>query len=174
MNKQIENFIVKNYNELKKICKVITKNHSLQEDLLQDVLLQLLERKEIKLRNFNEDSIKYYIVSIIRINWHSKTSPFFYRIKREFSLYSELNTNTFDLPDNEQQKQFEKEMLLSVIENSYSELDWFHKSLMDMYMCMGSMNAVARKTKIPISSIRRYVKESKEQIQNEVRDKIKT
>lgn len=172
MNEQIVNYISKNYNELKVIAKRITKNHDLTDDLLQDVLLQILERGKIILHNFNDDTIKYYIVSIIRINWHSKTSPFFYRIKREICLYSPLKDNVFDIPDNDTQAQFEREILYDVIETSWTDLDWFHKSLFEMYMCMGSMNKVSKKTKIPISSIRRYINEGKEQMKTDINIKI--
>lgn len=170
MNKQIENFIVNNYDELRKISKKITNNNSLSDDLLQDVILQLYQKKEIVLKNFTDLSIKYFIVSVMRINWHSKTSPFYYRIRREICLYSEIN-NKFDIPDDDSQYEFEREILFDCIETSWAELDFFRKSLLEMYMTMGSLNKVSKKTKIPISSIRRYIKEGKEEIIAQIKDK---
>jgi len=41
MNKEVEQFITKNYYELLKITKKITKNHDLTQDLLHEVIIQL-------------------------------------------------------------------------------------------------------------------------------------
>jgi hypothetical protein len=101
----------------------------------------------------------------MRTNWHSKTSPFYYKIRREFSLYNELQPN-FDIPQDDIQRKFEEEIIYNILEVSWTELDWFHKSIIEMYITLGSMNKVSKKTKIPISSIRRYVKEGKENIKS--------
>jgi hypothetical protein len=59
-----------------------------------------------------------------------------------------------------EQENFEKEELYILLEQEYAELDWFKKSLLDMYLSLNSsMKAVSRKTTIPISSISRYFKE---------------
>jgi hypothetical protein len=114
--------------------------------------------------------MKYYIVSVIRINWHSQTSPFYYKIRKESSKYTNID-DIFDLTD-DSQLDFEKEQLFIILEQSFCELDWFKKSLFQMYLTLGSMKKVSKQTRIPVSSISRYLKESKEQIKNNI--KIKT
>ena len=176
MNKEVEQFITKNYYELLKITKKITKNHDLTQDLLHEVIIQLYQKEHITLKFYDDSSIKYYIVSIIRINWISKTSPFYYKIRREFLKYddfmSNVNTNSlFEASD--EQKSFEKQQLFSILEESWTELTWFHKSLMELYLTLGSVNKVAKHTEIPKSSIIKYIKESKETIKNNVMEKLK-
>lgn len=176
MNKEIERYIVNNYFKLLQITKKITKNHDLTQDLLQEVILQLYEKGAINLKTYDDDSIKYYIVSIIRINWISKTSPFYYKVRREFLKYDSLidhsNINNF-FEMSAEQEYFEKQKLFDILEQEYSELTWFHKSLLELYLCLGSVNKVAKHTEIPKSSIIKYIKESKETIKNNVILKLK-
>ena len=176
MNKQVESYITKNYYELLKIARKITKNHDLTQDLLHEVIIQLYEKEHITLKFYDDSSIKYYIVSIIRINWISKTSPFYYKIRREFLKYddflSNVNPNSiFEV--SEEQKSFEKQQLFNILELEYSELTWFHKNLLGLYLCLGSVNKVAKHTEIPKSSIIKYIKESKETIKKNVIQKLK-
>jgi RNA polymerase sigma factor (sigma-70 family) len=170
MNKHIEKFITNNYYQLLTITKKITKNHELTSDLLHEVIIQLYNKSNIVLQEYSDDQIKYYIVSVIRINWHSQTSPFYYKIRKESSKYTNID-DIYDLTD-ESQLDFEKEQLFVILEQSFCELDWFRKSLFEMYLTLGSMKKVSKQTRIPVSSVSRYLKESKEQIKNNI--KIKT
>ena len=166
MNKEIERYITTNYYQLLNIAKKITKNHELTSDLFHEVILQLYNKNNIVLQEYSDDQMKYYIVSIIRINWHSKTSPFYYRIRKESSRYTNID-EIYDLAD-DTQLEFEKQHLFDILEQSWCELDWFRKSLFEMYMTLGSMKKVSKQTRIPISSISRYLKESKELIKTNI------
>jgi hydroxymethylpyrimidine pyrophosphatase-like HAD family hydrolase len=170
MHKQIESYITRNYYELLQIAKNITKGHELAKDLLHEVVLQLYDKNEIKLNSYEDNNIKYFIVAIIRTNWYSKTSPFYYKIRRESALYTDLK-DVLNMED--EQETFEKEHILCILEDGWADLDWFHKSLFEMYMCLGSMNKVSKKTKIPLSSIRRYIKESKLEIIDKFKNRDK-
>lgn len=169
MNKIIECYITKNYYELLAIAKKITNNNDLSQDLLHEVILQLYNKETIILNEYNDNQIKYYIVSILRINWHSNTSPFYYKVRREFKKYSDL-TEVLSMPDD--QENFEKQIIFDILEQEWCELDWFRKALFEMYMTLGSMKKVSKKTTIPISSISNYLKESRIQIKNNVLDKL--
>lgn len=175
MNKEIEKYITCNYYKLLQISKTITKNHDLTQDLLHEVIIQLYQKEHIDLKFYDDNSIRYYIVSIIRINWISKTSPFYYKVRREFLKYDSFvnNVNTDSLFEvSDEQKYFEKQKLFDILEKEYSELTWFHKSLMELYLTLGSVNKVAKHTEIPKSSIIKYIKESKEQIRTNVIQKL--
>ena len=102
----------------------------------------------------------------MRINWHSQTSPFYYKIRKESSKYTNID-DIYDLVD-DTQLEFEKQHLFDILEQSWCELDWFRKSLFEMYMTLGSMKKVSKQTRIPISSISRYLKESKELIKTNI------
>lgn len=159
MNSKIEGYITRNYYELFKISKRITKGNDLSQDLLHEVILQLFDKERIVLNNYEDNTIKYYITAIMRINWYSVTSPFYYKIRKERCSYNEL-TDIVDMP--EEQEVFETQLIFDILEQEFSELDWFHKSLFEMYLTLGSLKRVSKKTNIPLTSISRYIKEAKE------------
>lgn len=167
MRIEIEKYITKNYYQLLNISKKITKGHDLHEDLLHEVILQLYDKEDIILKGYDDNQIRYYIVSILRINWFSKTSPFYYRVRREIQKYSELS-DVLDMED--EQENFEKEVILGILETSFTELTWFHKSMIQMYLVLGSLKKVSNQTDIPVTSVARYVREAKQQIKDDINE----
>jgi hypothetical protein len=163
MKIEIENYITRNYYELLNICNKITKYDTFAGDLLNDVLIQLYDKKEINLNKLDDNSIKYYIVKCLTINWYSKTSPFFRKVRRESSLYNELFEVT-NLIDNDDV--FKEHHILEIIETEFTEMNWFHKIIFEKYMVLGSLKKVSTDTKIPLTSIARYVKETKQVIKH--------
>jgi len=170
MNKKIECYITRQYYVLLGIAKKITKkDEETSRELLHEVILQLYSRDDIKLKEYNDNSIKYYITSILRVNYYSSTSPYHYRIRKERAMYSDL---TEVLNMEAEQEVFESEQLFQLLEEQYCELDWFRKSLLDMYLSLNSLKAVSKKTTIPLTSISRYIREGKQQIKDNVLDKL--
>lgn len=170
MNKQIECYITRQYYVLLGIAKKITKtDEETSRELLHEVILQLYSRDDIKLKEYNDNSIKYYITSIMRVNYYSKTSPYHYRIRKERAMYSDL-TDVLNME--QEQEVFESEQLFQLLEEQYCELDWFRKSLLDLYLSLNSLKAVSKKTTIPLTSISRYIREGKQQIKDNVIEKL--
>jgi len=125
MNQQIELYLSKNYYVLLNIAKKITKQSELSQDLLHEIILQLYDKDEIKLR------LSY------------------------------------------EQEEFESEELLQLLEIEYANLDWFKKSLLDLYLSLNSsMKAVSRKTNIPTQSISRYMKETRNTVITNINNKL--
>jgi hypothetical protein len=90
MRKEVELYITKNYYELLTIAKKITKGNQLSQELLHECIIQLYDKEQIILEKYTDSQIKYYIVAIMRTNWFSNTSPFYYRIRRESAKYVDL------------------------------------------------------------------------------------
>lgn len=171
MNKEIENYLSTNYYQLYNIALKMTKQDPLTRDLLHECILQLYDKEVITLKNYDDNSIKYYLVAVMRINYFSKTSPFHYRIRRERHIMNVDVATCWDLSD--EQEQFETEQIYKLLEENYSELDWFKKSLLDMYLSLNrSMKAVSRKTNIPNQSISRYINEIRKQVKTDIIKKI--
>lgn len=170
MNSLIECYITRKYYELLNISNKITKNHELSQDLLHEVIIQLYDKDEINLKSYDDNSIKYYITAIMRINFYSKTSPFFYRI-RKFSKIASVDISAcYEMEAD--QEMFESEQLYELLEQEYCELDWFRKSLLDLYLSLNSLKAVSRVTNIPITSISNYIRDGKKQIKSNVISKL--
>lgn len=166
MNKLVECYITRKYYELLAISKKITKRDTeTARELLHEIILQLYNRDEIVLKDYTDDSIKYWLTSIMRVNYYSNTSPYHYRIRKQAQSFTEL---TYIMDMEEPQEEFESELVYQLLEANYAELDWFRKSLLDMYLTLNSLKAVSRKTTIPLTSISRYIREGKDQIRNNV------
>jgi hypothetical protein len=171
MHKEIESYLTREYYQLLKIAKKLTKGDQLSQDLLHEVILQLYDKNDIVLKSYDDNSIKYYITAVMRINYYSKTSPFFYKIKRERTLMTVDITTCWDM--SYEQESFESEELYQLLEEEYCELNWFKKSLLDMYLSLNSsMKAVSRKTNIPIQSISRYIKETRQEVKTNIINKL--
>jgi len=169
MNKKIEQYITDNYYQLLRIARRITKGHELSQDLLHEIILQLYNRKDITLNQFDDDTLRYYLTSIMRLNWNSKTSPFYYKMRKESLTYQPLN-DIFEYED--EQMAWEKEVLLQSLEVSYSELDFWRKAMVELYLVLGSVNKVSKFTGIPKSSIIKYVKQSKEELKQNTLNRL--
>ena len=167
---EIEQYVTKNYYELQKICVRITENSYWADDLLNDVLLQLWSKPEIKLDKLDDASIKYYIIRCITTNWYSETSPFFRKVKRESSLYNEVK-DIADIPNTNDDIKHQR--LLDVMEEEFSNLGWFHKEVFSDYLILGSYRRVSEKTRIPLTSIKNYVHQAKNEVKQNVFKRIK-
>ena len=170
MIKEIEQYIIKNYNELKKICIKITDNSDFVQDLLNDVLLQLYEKDDIKLNKLDDNTIKYYIIRCITNNWYSETSPFYRKVRRESCLYNELKDYT-DIPV-EDNKTLDED-IMTIVEEEFGSLGWFHKDIFSRWIVLGSHRKVSKQTKIPVTSIGTYIREAKETVKLNVFKRIK-
>jgi CRISPR/Cas system-associated endoribonuclease Cas2 len=84
--------------------------------------------------------------------------------------YTPISEN-YEMVDDIDDK-MDKEILIQCLEISFAELNWFQKSVFELYLTLGSYNAVAKKTGIPISSIARYIRESKDEIKLKIKDKL--
>jgi hypothetical protein len=105
----------------------------------------------------------------MRINWFSKTSPFYRKIRRESTLYNEITIlHELAEPDDK----VNEHQLMDIIEQEWTELDWFRKNLFERYMVMGSLKKVSKSTTIPLTSVGRYVNSAKEEIKFNVFKKI--
>lgn len=162
MIKEVEDCIIKNYSELRTFCKRLTKHNDWSEDLLHEVIIQLYEKKEIKIKVLDNKSIKNYIFKCIITNWFSETSPFYRKVRRESTLYNELSTLPSQAPQFYTDSEIEElHKMMSIVEMEFEDLNWFSKIIFTKYMLLGSLKKVATDTTIPLTSIARYVKETK-------------
>lgn len=59
-----------------------------QDDLEQEVYLILLERDYLS--KLKDDEVKYFLVAVLKHQFYSKTSPFYFKYKRYNELASDL------------------------------------------------------------------------------------
>lgn len=166
MNQKITDYINNNFSTLQSITRKITHNHELSDDLLQDVIFQLYERDNLVLKRYDDDSIRYYLVAVLKLNWNSSTSRFHYKFRKDSHLFVDFDS-CYDLSEQEYEETIFDNRMDTML-NSIEELDFFDKKVLELYLELGSYQKVKEQTKIPISSISRYIKEIKEELKNNI------
>ena len=79
----VEKYINKHYKEILNKVKGVTRNHHLTDDLLQDCILNFLEKgNDYTTQVLNNDKIQHYIVRMAHIQFNSSTSPFYTRYRK--------------------------------------------------------------------------------------------
>ena len=172
MNQRLNNYITRNYYVLKKVSVNITnQNTDAADELLHTVLLNLIERNPANFDKFDDNDFKFYIIRCLSINWNSETSPFYKYFRKEVVNWDELYVELLEMQDEDEYEQ-NKEELIQLVENEFSELDILHSGVFSLYLSLGSLKKVSKKTRIPLSSVSRYVAEAREIIKNNVNKKL--
>ena len=157
-------------NELINICKKITGNHCMTDDLYQEVLLCLLEYNPSKLKEIESqgyNNIKWFAVRIAMTMWRSPRSTFNYKYNKN---------NTYELSDNinianeeENINDYDTASLQNFINTE--ELNQGKKGkypydarILHHYLNEGSIRKLHKQTSIPISAIHFSLKKSKDKI----------
>lgn len=170
MNQNLNRYLTENYYVLKKIALNITNGNSdMAGELLHTVLLNLIEREPTNFSKFNDSDFKFYIIRCLSINWNSTTAPFYKHFRKPVESWDELHSELLEMQDDEYEQN--KEELIQLVENEFAELDILHKGILELYLSQGSLLRVSRKTKIPVSSISRYVQEARAIIKNNITQK---
>ena len=131
------------------------------DDLIQEVALQLLEMPDDKWQEINEGGyLRFYVVRTIMNMATSKRSAF----AKKYNLFNTSN----ELPEQIEPEGYdhEKESDLRTIETLLTELHWYDKKVLEMYIEEGSYRKVAAKVGIPYKSIGNTVKRSLKTLRN--------
>jgi hypothetical protein len=157
MIKEIESYIEANYYQLLGIAKKYTKNDDWSSELLHEVIMQLYHKKEWKIK-LDNNSIKSYIIRCLMVNWCYPSSPFCKKHKQD-NKFVELN-EAIEMAVEDTDTDIH--IILDIIEIEWTELNWFNKIIFEKYLTLGSLKKVSKDTTIPLASIGRYVKETKD------------
>ena len=95
-------YIDKNYNILRNKVKAVTKNHQNSDDLFNDLLLNLYSKSvEYQQDLINNNKVENWIMASAKLQYASKTSPFYYQYKKFNHDTSEVFENTLTTDDAE-------------------------------------------------------------------------
>ena len=160
MKIELEKYITNHYYELLKIAKKYTKDDDWASELLHEIILQLYEQKEYE-GKVDDKSLKYYIIRIIMVNWCFPSSPFYRKYKKnkfiDVDIMQVMNITT-------QENETDVHELMNILETEWSHTNWFNKIIFTKYLTYGSLKKVSKDTTIPLTSIKRYVDETRKTI----------
>jgi len=155
---EFDKWVQDNIHYLQRITYNITKNAD-TDDLFQSVIEQMLQRREYY-NSIDEKSRVYIFVRIVKNNYFSKTSRYYYENKKQSLLSEPFDESVFALPDDEPTHE-------PTLEFVYTELDkmgWFERDIFLLWIELGSLKAVSKKTKIPHNSVGRYINKTKKEL----------
>lgn len=167
MNPDIECYIINNYNELLKICKKYTRNDDWSYELLHEVILQLYDKKTLP--QLENKDILYYIIRMITVNWTSKKSPFYHKIKR-YSLEIADIKECFQYVAEEYNEDQDK--LLQLLEEEYGDLDWYDKLQFQTYLLTGTLRETAEQQNSTTGKVWHNLQSTKQTIKNNILNKL--
>ena len=93
----IGNYIQQHYTEILQKVKAVTRNHQDTEDLLQDCILNLLEKgSDYTNKIVEDDKVQHYIVKMVHIQYNSGSSPFYNQYKKTLLKSVEINDDIME------------------------------------------------------------------------------
>lgn len=151
-----KDWINKNHNKLLYTTKKIVKNSNDYDDLYQSVIEQIL-KKTTQLDTLTDKDRLYYFIRVVKNNYFSKTSPYYYQHKKvscndvRIDVIKDIPDETYveELPD------------IEWVYKQLEDLDWFSRDLFLMWLELGTITAVSKQTTIPLNSVGRYIKNIK-------------
>ena len=165
----MDEYITLNYTKLRNKVKAVTKNHQNSDDLFNDLLLTLLDKPaEYKQDLIEKNKVEHWLMASAKLQFASKTSPFFYQYKKFNMETSEVYENTA-VVDEERE-----DMSKQVIDFITSQLDLYYtvyeKTLTIVHLINNkSYSEIGREYNIN----RRYVSETITPVKEELFKKIK-
>ena len=149
----IDIWITENFNELKTICRKISRNKYC-DDLFQVCLEQFIKNKTVP--TIPEKSLLYFFVGIVRNNINSTTSPYYYQYgKTKYSEWVDI-----EIPDEE----YEESPITFIwveeqIKNDKLTENWYFSRLFELYILEDcNLSKLSKRTQIPINSVSRDIK----------------
>ena len=116
----MNDYITLNYSKLKQKVRAVTKNHQNSDDLFNDLLLSLYSKPiEYQRDLIEKGKVEHWIMASAKLQYASKTSPFYY-------TYKKFNMDTSQLFEDTQTTEDE-------IEDISQEIVDYIKSQLDLY-----------------------------------------
>lgn len=100
----MNDYIKDNYKKLKQKVRAVTKNHQNSDDLFNDLLLSLYSKPiEYQRDLIEKNKVEHWIMASAKLQFASKTSPFYYTYKKfnmdTSQLYEDTQTTEDVLED---------------------------------------------------------------------------
>ena len=163
------------YQKLRSIAHNISDDH-LADDLLHDTLEILIEYDAEKMELIRHTGRLFFFSARIMTNlYYSKTSPFYYKYKKQSVEYhDDYDTNFDKIILTEDDDTFHKEQKLKQIDEILSEMYWYDRELFKLYIYGDNdgkrftYTSMADKLKISRRSIFYTIKQVKQHIRNKI------
>ncbi len=146
----MNDWIIKNYNELLTICKKVSREVDCY-DLLQVCVEQFIKNK--KINELPENERLFFFARIVRNNWYNVSAPYG-QIYRKFKFVESTN---LEIKDEPYQEKIGIEWVNKEIEKLKDE-EWYYGRLFELYIEEGcSIKNLSIRTTIPMANVSRDI-----------------
>lgn len=162
----MNDWLVENYEELKLICKKISRNTDV-DDLLHLCIEQFMKNKNIE--TIAQTQWLFFFARIVRNNYFSNSSPY----SRTYNKYKFSELQDIEVTD----LQYEEPVIdllwvKDIISRDKMTDQWYYARLFELYLEMGcSIKKTSQLTTIPANSVSRDINKYRNKLRKE-RSKI--
>lgn len=151
-------FIGKNYDETRNLVSSLISNKEDVDDLYHSIIEQLINKDT----DVTEKEWTYYLIRIIKNNYYSKNSRYYYEFKKPLELNNEIID---DIEYTEEGKGIEPslEWVYGQLENYF----WYDRDLFSLWLELGTIMQIADETKIPYGTVGKQIREIKKRLNDE-------
>lgn len=151
----------KEYNQYRKITKKICNNDSRADDLMHDVIINL--SSNIKYNTMDDNQKLFFFIRALKNQYNSNNSKF----QREYRRYEFDELPTINEPQQDEILYQERPTIEWIKETLDNELNinpefWYNHGIFNLYLQVGKLESLHRKTQIPKYSLRETLKEMKD------------
>jgi len=151
----LNDWLSKNYNELKNICSKFSTSEEI-DDLLHLCVEQFIKNKKVE--DIPNNQKLYFFARIVRNQYHSKSSQYHYTYRRH--QFNEIYET--DIADTEYQEEI---INMNWVQEQLKNIDWYYSRLFQMYIEEGcSVTKLSKRTTIPINSVSRDINKVRRQL----------
>lgn len=164
----LNKYIIENYNKLKDMAHNVTGGSQDKNDLFSFIIEELyaIDKKKINVL-IKKKQLTFYVARIMLNQYYSKTSRYYYKYKKYYSLaVTEINDTitTNYKTDKEKEK---KQEFIDMINNKLEQCHWFDRQIFELYYKKDhSLNSLSKETKInrntiyhTINKVKKFIKQ---------------
>ena len=128
----VNDYIQKNYKEILSKVKGVTRNHHLTEDLLQDCILNFLEKgSDYTTKVLQDDKIQHYIVRMVHIQFNSKSSPFYTKYRKDSIRTQDIDD--YEIEESQSELKIDKKELTKDIKLYIGKLPLYERTISEKF-----------------------------------------
>jgi hypothetical protein len=135
------------------------------QDIVHIVLESMIGNEKVIL--MSNDERVYYFTKAIKLQFFSKTSKYHYQYRKNQNKHTDLGNLEYHIIDEYQDK-----VGMEFVHKSLENLSWFDRDLFLLYIELGTISKVHEQTTIPVNSLGKYLRKTKEFIQQQYKKQL--
>lgn len=130
----INQYIEKNYIEILNKFKAVTRNHQDTEDLLNDCILNFLEKGNDYTNQVLQDGkVQHYLIRMAHIQFNSSTSPFYTQYRKQSLKSKEIDNDVVESLEDKPELVEDKQELVKQVKLYIGKLPVYNRTIAEKH-----------------------------------------